>query len=180
MQYPQPAQQDLQQLLTTLEGKNLQLEALREHVNYELPEVQYQDKDGGLRLYTSLCTNLSSQLCQYMRLRRLILLPYLKDLLDKEEDGHDCKACGGGCQVQHASHTASIREAHAALRELLEHIQPMALSLSVSKLTRPDVYHSLRADMLQMEQCMNEVLFIEETALIPMMEELQRNIGAYE
>jgi hypothetical protein len=84
MHYPNPDQHDLQPLLSTLDYKYRQLEALWERVNRFLPEVQYQDQDGSLRLYTGFCTRLSTQLAQYMRLRRLVLLPYLKDLQDKE------------------------------------------------------------------------------------------------
>lgn len=180
MPFPYPAQQDLQQLLTTLRDKYSRLEMLLARLDIILPEVQYQDKEGSLRLYTSLCTNLSAQLGQYMRLRRLVLLPYLKDLQDKEEDGHDCRACGGGCRVQHTSHNQTIREAHAELRELLEHLQPVGLSLHARQHHFPDVFRSLREDMIQLEQTLNEVLFIEDSALLPMMEELQRNIGAHE
>lgn len=180
MMYPQPAQPDFQQLLLTLDNKYSQLESLLDKIAYVLPEVQYLDADGSLRLYTSLCNNLSAQLGQYMRLRRLVLLPYLKDLLDKEEDGHDCRACGNNCAVQHAAQLTNIREAHCELRELLEHLQPVAVGLSAGEYEQSPYYRSLRADMLQKEETLNEVLFIEESALLPMMIELQRNIGAHE
>jgi len=180
MNFPIPAQQDLQQLLATIEDKYVRLESLREKVSQYLPEVQYEDRDGNLRLYTSLCTNLSAQLGQYMRLRRLVLVPYIKDLFDKEEDGHDCRACGGGCRVQHAAHIANIREAHGELHELLVHLQPVATSLHKGRENHSDVFRGLRVDMMQMEQTLNEVLFIEESALVPMMMILQRNIGAHE
>jgi hypothetical protein len=180
MIYSQPVQQDLQQLLLSLDTKYALLEDLLDKIAYALPEVQYLDSEGSLRLYTSLCNNLSAQLGQYMRLRRLVLLPYLKDLLDKEEDGHDCRACGNNCKVQHVAQVANIREAHSELRELLEHLQPVALGLPAGAHEQSPYYRSLRSDMMQKEETLSEVLFIEESALIPMMLELQRNIGAHE
>jgi hypothetical protein len=180
MVYAQPAQQDLQQLLTTLNDKYVQLEKLLNSIAYSLPEVQYFDEHGAIRLYTSLCNNLSAQLAQYMRLRRLVLLPYLNDLLDKEEDGHDCRSCGNNCKVQHSSHVVSITDAHSELRELMEHLRPVTLQLAAGAFEDSPHYRSLREDMARLEELLNEVLFIEESALIPMMLDLQRNIGAHE
>jgi hypothetical protein len=180
MVYAQPAQQDLQQLLVTLNDKYIQLEKLLDGVAYSLPEVQYLDEQGSIRLYTSLCNNLSAQLGQYMRLRRLVLLPYLKDLLDKEEDGHDCRSCGNNCKVQHSAHVTSITEAHSELQELMEHLQPVTLQLNAVAFDDSPHYRSLREDMMHLEEILKEVLFIEASALVPMMLDLQRNIGAHE
>lgn len=164
-----------------MDGKYAKLESLREKIAFTLPEVQYADKEGKLRIYTSLCTNLSAQLGQYMRLRRLVILPYLSDLVSKEEDGHDCRLCGGHCSVQHAAHIADMREAHVGLRELMEHLPQVGIAMPPNgNIPYGNMLRSLRTDMLQMEETLNEVLFVEESAMIPMMIDLQKSIGAHE
>jgi hypothetical protein len=180
MHYPPPTLQDLQQLLNTLDGKYVQLDALRERVNGILSEVQFKEGNGSLKQYASLCTNLSAQLGQYMRLRRFVLLPYLQDLQHKEEEGHDCKSCGSRCRVQHASYIASMREAHAGFRELADHLQPAAVDTCNIAVQPFPEFRSLLAGMMEMERVLNELLFIEESVLVPMIVNLQRNIGAYE
>jgi hypothetical protein len=181
MPLPIPAQQDLQQLLSSLTDKYAMLETIRQRMDGSLPEVQLSVRDGNMRLYTGLCTNLSTILGQYMRLRRLVLLPYLQELQDKEEDGHDCKSCGGGCSLQHTSQVNSMRQAHAEISEILDHLQPAAIKLSVaSQNEHHERYQQLRSDMMQLELQLRELLFIEESALIPRILELQQNIGAHE
>ncbi len=180
MPLPLPDRQDLRQLIARLDAIYGQLIIQRDRVSSLLPDVQYADRNGKLRIYTSLCGNLTSQLEQYMRLRRLVILPYLEELRTKEEEGHDCRSCEGRCDMQHAQHLAEIRDAHISLRELLEHLHPFSLTLPVSALSGTDLLREFRASVLKLEENLAEVLFIEESAMVPLIIELQRKIGAHE
>jgi hypothetical protein len=115
-----------------------------------------------------------------MRLRRLVLLPYLAELRRQEEEGHDCRRCEGRCEMQHAQHLADIQDAHSSLRELAEHLHPFHLSLPASALAGTSLLRSFRTAMVKLEEGLNELLFIEETALVPLVEDLQRKIHAHE
>ncbi|MBS1614842.1 MAG: hypothetical protein JST06_01845 [Bacteroidetes bacterium] len=180
MPLPLPDCQDLRQLVAHLDGLYVQLSALCERSASLLPEVQYRDHGAKLRIYTSLCANLNTQLGQYMRLRRLVILPYFEELKQKEEEGHDCRSCGGRCEMQHSRHVMDIQEAHASLHELAEHLHPFNLSLPASSLTGTELLRDFRATVIKVEELLTEILFIEESALVPLIKELQRKIWAHE
>jgi hypothetical protein len=180
MTLPLPDRQDLRQLLTQLDAIHAQLASRRDRVMAVLPEVQYRDREGKLRIYTSLCANLTAQLGQYMRLRRLVILSYLEELRTRAEEGHDCRQCKGHCDLQHAQHLAEIQDAHASLRELLEHLHPFSLALPATSLAGTELLRDFRAAMLKLEEALGEMLFIEESALVPLIRELQRKIHAHE
>ena len=180
MTLPPPYRQDLQQLLNRLDDMHGQLAVWRDSVTNALPEIQYRDHDGKLRIYTSLCANLATHLGQYMRLRRLVILPYLAELRRQEEEGHDCRRCQGRCDMQHTQHLADIQDAHASLRELAVHLHPFNVSLPESALSGSGLLRDFRAAMMKLEEGLNELLFIEETGLVPLIKDLQRKIHAHE
>lgn len=180
MTLPLPDCQDLRQLIALLDGKYAQLANYCERSGTLLPEVQYRDHDAKLRIYTSLCANLNTQLGQYMRLRRLVILPYFEELKKKEEEGHDCRTCGDRCEMQHARHLADIQEAHMSLHELAEHLHPFNLALPDSSLTGSELLRDFRATVIKVEELLAEILFIEESALVPLIKELQRKIWVHE
>lgn len=180
MTLPLPDRQDLRQLLVQLDALHSQLSALRDRAAAMLPELQYRDRAGKLRIYTSLCTNLITHLGQYMRLRRLVILPYVEELQRQAEEGHDCRRCEGRCDMQHSRHLSEMQDAHSSLRELSEHLHPFNVSLPQNSLAGSDLLREFRASMLKLEEGLNELLFIEESALLPQIIELQRNIHAHE
>src|ERR1043165_5779723 len=79
--------------------------------------------------YRKLSLKLTDCVLRYMRAHRLILAPYISDLLKKEEDGHDCQACGASCSVKHSYNIKCIREEHAKLHELLEQLRMENLTM---------------------------------------------------
>jgi len=177
MTFPLPGPQDLQLLSGRLDAICARLATMRDRVAAVLPEVQYCDKDGKLRIYTSLCVNLSAQLGEYLRLRRMHIQPYLEELCAKGKE--DCTG-EGRCLMQHAEPLADIHEAHASLREIVEHLQPLHLQSPASALVGEELLAELRAAMRALETGLNELLLIEESVMVPLMKELQRKIGAHD
>jgi len=171
-----PLPQDLQHLLSRLQEEAYQqVSNLYDQAGVYITELESQTT--GMSAYTEHCARLLREISGYQRLRRLVLLPYIKELLEKEEDGHDCSACGGGCTLSHSSRIREIREAHLGIRNGLTALQ--AGSIQVAHTPYPESYSRLRAAMAQLQEILLGILFIEESALIPMLTELQQKIRAH-
>jgi hypothetical protein len=121
---------------------------------------------------------LTKEVSRYLRLRRLILVPYVYDLISKEEDGHDCRDCGGGCSVHHSVQIDHIRTAHRNIGKLISQVRANDLPFTPG-MERHEAYRMLRLAMVLLNNTLTEILFIEESALIPMLTELQQKIGAH-
>jgi hypothetical protein len=79
---------------------------------------------------------------------------------------------------RHAEQIAGLQERHQGIRQELENLQETGLQLmTISAIS--DVYQQLRADMLNMDAALSDLLFIEESALVPMVLDLQQKIGAH-
>jgi len=107
-----------------------------------------------------------------------MLVPYIKDLLEKEEDGHDCQACGGGCSLDHSARIRDIEVAHAAMRKYIGELRAAVWPIGDSS-AYPNTYRTLRSDMLRLDEALMDIIFIEKSALIPMLEDLQQKIRAH-
>ncbi len=129
--------------------------------------------------YTGVCSRLTVQTEQYMRLRRLVLVPYIHDLVNKEEDGHDCRSCSGNCSVRHADQNRQLKAAHSLIRSLLYQLQAGGIP-AYHPDQNPEALRSLRTTMLLLDAALSEVIFIEESELLPEMIDLQEKIGAHD
>ena len=174
-----PTVEDLQCLLSRLqEEKYQQLDDLSGRIVTSLAEVQAQMTHSALDQYLAESADLASQVTHYLRYRRLVLVPYINDLLNKEDEGHDCRSCSGNCAMGHAEQVAGIKEIHQGIRQKMENLQEAGLQLmTISAIS--EAYQTLRADMISIDGALSELLFIEESALVPMMLDLQRTIGAH-
>ena len=129
-------------------------------------------------LYTSLSEKLIGQVGQYIRLRRHALMPYIQELLEKEESGHDCRSCSSSCTIRHTAQISGIREAHAKMRETLGGLRSVA-SPMLEGLAEGSVRHNLNAEMTKLDTVLTALFHGEESLLIPKILEAQGAIHAH-
>lgn len=177
---PQSDSQDvLQSLLSYLEKEYYtRLETLCERADLHIAELHNGDVHQTASLYTSLSKKLIGQIAQYIRLRRFGFLPYIHELMDKEDSGHDCRACSSSCTIRHTAHISGIKEAHTKIKETLYRLQSVATPIyheSLHDLT----YRLLRAEMMQLDTALTELFYLEESSLIPKVMEAQKAIHAH-
>jgi hypothetical protein len=176
---PIPASHDLQQLLSGLQQeKYAVIEALTHRIGTIIPTIQLNEDHTAVDVYLVLCDSLIHQVFNYLRYHRLILLPYIADLLNKEDEGHDCRACSSSCTIRHVEQVERIKATHIALKEDMDLLQRASLALAAMA-PYGDALKTLRSDMMSLNTNLSDLMFIEASALIPMMEDLQRNIGAH-
>jgi hypothetical protein len=130
-------------------------------------------------LYLSLCTKLLDQVSDLINLRTGILLPYVQELYTKQEEGHDCSTCAGGCSFNHTSQLIGLKESHHKIKEILYRLPMVALPL-YSDTDYPVGYKTLRNEMMLMDTALTELFYLEESSLIPKIMEAQKHIHAYD
>lgn len=174
-----PLPQDLQCLLNRLQEEEYQyLASLCNRIDTAIADLRGQEDFSRVADYAGLCSGLINEVRRYMRMRRLVLLPYIQELIDKEDNGHDCRMCGGGCSARHRDQVNCVRKAHAGIRERLYQVQTGPTPVYQSG-AFPEGFRAMRTHILLMQTALMELLFIEESALIPRLIELQHNIGAH-
>lgn len=175
-----PGDQDtgLDSLLTYIDRAYYhRLEGLCARAEYHIAELHAGDVHQAASLYTSLGKKLIGQIAQYVRLRRYALVPYIHELLEKEDDGHDCRDCGRNCKVRHGSQVDSIREAHTRIKETLYRLQSVALTVEAGS-AQEAPYRALRNEMMQLDTALTELFYLEECSLIPKVVAAQNAIHA--
>lgn len=128
-------------------------------------------------LYISLAAKLTEQIDELILLRQEMILPYIKDLSVKKDEGHDCRNCSGGCHVEHNAHLFSLKDSHKRIKEVLFRLQTVALPL-YSDMDYPADYKTLRNEMMIMDTVLTELFYLEEANLIPRVLEAQKAIHA--
>lgn len=146
------------------------LESLCEQASKPLAELPGES-------YAALSQNLIYQIEQYMRLRRFGLIPYIHDLLEKEDSGHDCRDCSSNCDLKHSSQVSAVRDAHEKIKEALSRLQSATIQADAALNDSPS-YRSLRPIINQLEPTLTELLYIEDSSLIPLIIEAQTAIHA--
>ncbi len=128
--------------------------------------------------YVVLCHKLIEEIQVYINIKREHLVPYVRSIYEKEEEGHDCKNCSGSsCSAQHEMQLNELRQSHKQLKDIINRVQMVALPL-YSETMYPDVYRLLRNHMALLENSLTELSLVEETRLIPRIIEAQKKINA--
>ncbi|MEI8279207.1 MAG: hypothetical protein WCG87_05545 [Bacteroidota bacterium] len=129
--------------------------------------------------YSALCNRLIEEMKLYIKNKKENLLPYLRKIAEKESEDHDCQNCSGGgkCNLQHDLQLSELKESHMHIKDILYRLQMATLPL-YSETIYPDVYRILRNQMALLENSFGELFSLEETYLIPKVEEAQKNINA--
>jgi hypothetical protein len=77
----------------------------------------------------------------------------------------------------HEVKLTEFKESHKLVKDILNRLQMMSLPLH-SETIYPDVYKLLRNQMTLLENTLTDLLYLEETYLIPKIAEAQKNINA--
>lgn len=128
-------------------------------------------------LYSSLSVKLIEQINELVAVRQTILIPYIKDLAVKKQEGHDCRNCSGGCHVGHTSHLHTLKDSHKHIKEILFRLQSVALPLYTNTVYT-ETYSKLRSEMTRVDTILTELFYLEEANLVPRVFEAQRSIHA--
>lgn len=129
--------------------------------------------------YIMLCNRILDEILRYVKNKKDHFLPYMNELFEKQETGHDCRNCTGtgSCDMQHNLQLMELIESHAQIKDILYRLQMVALPL-YSETIYPDVYRILRSHMALIENNLTELFSVEETLLIPKVTEAQKRINA--
>jgi len=127
--------------------------------------------------YIERCNALIDEIKNFINARKGYYSPYLYELHRKEDASHDCSSCSGNCHAGHNIKLAEIKESIARIKDLPNRLQMMSLPLH-SETLYPDVYRALRNHLALLQDMLTELLFVEETYLIPKVAEAQKNINA--
>lgn len=129
--------------------------------------------------YITLCNRILDEIQRYVKNKKDHFLPYMNELFEKQETGHDCRNCTGtgSCDMQHNLQLMELKESHAQIKDILYRLQMVALPL-YSETIYPDVYRILRSHMALIENSLTELFSVEETLLIPKVSEAQKTINA--
>lgn len=130
-----------------------------------------------IQLYTSLSTKLTEEVADLLNHRQNILMPYIKDLLGKREEGHDCRNCSGGCHVQHTIYMQGMKDVYKRIKEMLFRLHNIALPL-YTEIEYPAQYKVLRNEILLIDTMLTELFYLEEACLVPGVLAAQRSIHA--
>jgi len=145
--------------------------------NHDGLAIQVQSSEGHAStvLYINLCSKLIEELKHHIRLRKQVVIPYIRQLHEKSSDGHDCGTCSGKCSMQHHTQLHGIKEAHLRIKDILYHLRKVALPV-YSDTEEMSEYNQLRNEILMIETIVTELFYIEEALLIPKIMEAQKNI----
>lgn len=172
--------QALQSLLQYLETDYYtRLDGLCSRVDLYLAELQGEAGAQSETIFYSLSKKLLGQIEQYLRLRRFGLVPYIRELLEKEQTSHDCRACSPSCDSRRASQLAGLSESQKKLKEICFRLQSVAKPIYGTEMVQTPVYRALRAEIMQIETALTELFYLEESSLIPKVLHAQNAIHAH-
>lgn len=106
---------------------------------------------------------------KYLEHRTYVLLPYINELAEKQDGGHNCATCSGKCNVQH---TAALLDFNVSLLSIKDALYMLKSVISIYESN--GVIHSLTA----LTDIVGQVLQLEEDVLQPMIKTAQSHINA--
>lgn len=168
----------LQSLLAYLEKEYCApIERISKKISDCIAEIHGGDVHQSASLYTTLSTKLVEQAGLYIGLHRRSLRPYLEELIRKEEAGGDCRLCSVTCSERHSTQLTEIQEVHIQLHETLDQLRAIVEPLQ-HETSYPDSERNLRREVKRLDEYVSELIYLEETAIIPMIIEAQNVIHA--
>lgn len=140
-------------------------------------KMQDGESHGATSLYVSMSIKLLQQIKDLLTIRTSVIFPYVGELDEKVQEGHDCRNCSGNCNAGHDMHLASLKGTHKSIKEILFRLQMVALPLYTSK-DYPDTYKVLRNEITIIDTILTELFYLEESALIPKVMQAQKSMHA--
>jgi hypothetical protein len=146
-------------------------------VNAALPLAELKDADTtpSVALYTQHAHRLIHQIEQYLRLRRVGLKPYIHELIEMEEEGHDCRECSTPCEIRHSAQITGIKEAHSKIWEMLVCLHNCDVPLADDAVEQESL-RKLSAEIKKLDATLTELISLEESSLLPLILEAQKAI----
>lgn len=126
--------------------------------------------------YGRACLAAAEKIESHILYRADVLKPYIDELQEKSDTGHDCTSCTGKCHVQHRFTLTNAlhqgREIRRVLGALFEAFAPEQYDV-------PDVnVKAQRLSLMQLERTLTEIMYVEELFLIPSIIQAQTMINA--
>lgn len=143
-----------------------------------LRKLQAADTHQVLLSFSMLCEDTLSKVQEYVQYFTGQVIPYVNELNEKARNGHNCEHCSGGCDMGHKALLMQMYQSHQDLQRSVFDLQMAALPL-YSNLEYPEVYKSLRSDLHVMYATLHDLIYLEESLLIPKLLESQKKINAH-
>ncbi len=106
---------------------------------------------------------------KYVNHRVNIWLPYIQELAEKQDGGHNCATCSGKCNVQH---TAALLDFNISLLSVKDTLYMLKSVLSLAS-----KYASIHS-LIALADVVGQALHLEEEVLQPMVKTAQTHINA--
>lgn len=168
----------LEQLISKLGKSHTSVDHLCNWATANLSLLEGEADYGQELLYIQPVHKLVNEASQYLRFSRILLLPYLDELVKKQSENHDCRQCAGSCSVRHTVQIQNIQEAHRKMKQARLELNH-AVWPSYADAGPDAAYLPLREIVLQLETVIGELNQLEESELIPLILEAQKNIHAH-
>lgn len=118
-----------------------------------------------------------NEIKEYLSHRNEIIIPYLNELSQKETDGHNCEMCSGRCDMQHKSKEAEINYTLQNAKDSYATYQA-DIAVMMQK-PHPHEFRAFPNMMNDMQQCIEEVFYLESGVMLPKIKEAQISINAH-
>ncbi len=152
-----------------------QLERMMLKAEEYAQQLKETDIHNTLHQYIDACRRLLYELNVFLQHRRCVLTPYIKELVVKHAEGHDCSTCAGACNVGHNAHVSEIQLSHSRMKELLYNIEKITLQCNVHTECSAK-YSLLNAEMRLIDTSLSELFYVEEMNLLRKIFEEQQFI----
>ena len=128
------------------------------------------------RIYTNFCLHLLFTIKNDITERQNVMLPAVKALFERKQDGHDCATCTGNCKLNDNVNFIPMGEANNVLLDSLCRLHKLAIPAYLYTEQAAN-YKDLRYKMLSIYTALLELFFIEESALFAAIGELQEHVA---
>lgn len=127
--------------------------------------------------YTETCNAIAERIKDYLVLRTDVLRPYVLELQQKNETGHNCLQCAGKCHVQHQ---LQIANAIYTTREIKQMLSNAFEIFPIPENIKQDLnYRKQRLALMRLDKAITELIYMEEVHLLPAILNAQTNINAH-
>lgn len=167
----------LQALINKLDKDYYQvLNSICENASLHAKTMQ-EEAHSATSLYVSMSLKLLQQIKDLLAIRTSVIFPYVNELNEKVQEGHDCRNCSGNCNAGHNMHLASLKSTHKNIKEILFRLQMVASPLYANN-DYPPSYKILRNEITIIDTTLTELFYLEESALIPKVMQAQKSMHA--
>ena len=127
--------------------------------------------------YLALCDQLLDELKIYIDRRKLFFMPYINELAEKSIDNHNCDNCSGRCGLKHSSKLLEFIE---SLKHINSTVCNMMAAILLEHRVNSEELIMLHTEMMSLDSLVNDLLYNEETHLLPHIIDDQKSIHAHE